>query len=143
MADSKLDIIFTAPHPDDLEIGSGGTIAKLVKQGYRVGMVHMTNGEPTPRGTPEGRMKEMRGFLTLKDDYGLDFTTYRMRLVEIDKTIDLPIDGLIGMDYEQSVSFSLIADNPKLSGKDKLTVEIEVADDRGQRSTLTRVISIK
>ncbi|MEK7264472.1 MAG: hypothetical protein AAB227_00085, partial [Pseudomonadota bacterium] len=79
----------------------------------------------------------------LKDDYGLDFTTYRMRLVEIDKTIDLPIDGLIGMDYEQSVSFSLIADNPKLSGKDKLTVEIEVADDRGQRSTLTRVISIK
>ncbi|MEK6798407.1 MAG: PIG-L family deacetylase [Planctomycetota bacterium] len=60
MADSKLDIIFTAPHPDDLEIGSGGTIAKLVKQGYRVGMVHMTNGEPTPRGTPEGRMKEMR-----------------------------------------------------------------------------------
>jgi len=60
MADTQLDIVFTAPHPDDLEIGMGGTIAKLVKQGYRVGMVHMTNGEPTPRGTPETRMKEMR-----------------------------------------------------------------------------------
>ena len=56
----KADIVFTAPHPDDLEIGSGGAIAKLVKQGYRVAMVHMTNGEPTPRGTPETRAKEMK-----------------------------------------------------------------------------------
>lgn len=54
-----LDILFTAPHPDDLEIGSGGTIAKLVKQGYRVGMIHMTDGEPTPLGTPEIRAREM------------------------------------------------------------------------------------
>lgn len=60
MAADRLDIIFTAPHPDDLEIGSGGTIAKLVKLGYRVGMVHLTNGEPTPRGSVETRMKEMR-----------------------------------------------------------------------------------
>lgn len=59
MADTQLDIVFTAPHPDDLEINMGGTIAKLVNLGYRVGMVHMTNGEPTPRGTPETRMKEM------------------------------------------------------------------------------------
>lgn len=59
MSESTLDIVFTAPHPDDLEIGMGGTIAKLVKLGYRVGMIHMTNGEPTPRGTPEVRMKEM------------------------------------------------------------------------------------
>ncbi|MFQ5423627.1 MAG: PIG-L family deacetylase [Phycisphaerae bacterium] len=55
-----LDIIFTAPHPDDIEIGCGGTIASLVKQGYRVGMVHMTNGEPTPLGSPETRVKEMQ-----------------------------------------------------------------------------------
>ncbi|HPF39124.1 MAG TPA: PIG-L family deacetylase [Phycisphaerae bacterium] len=61
MADTTtLDIVFTAPHPDDLEIGCGGTIAALVKQGYKVGMVHMTNGEPTPLGDPETRMKEMR-----------------------------------------------------------------------------------
>jgi LmbE family N-acetylglucosaminyl deacetylase len=60
MATTELDIIFTAPHPDDLEIGCGGTIAKLVKLGYRVGMVHMTNGEPTPLGDPETRLKEMR-----------------------------------------------------------------------------------
>ncbi len=56
----QLDIVFTAPHPDDLEITCGGTIAKLVKQGHRVGMIHMTNGEPTPLGDPETRLKEMR-----------------------------------------------------------------------------------
>ena len=59
-AQQQLDIVFTAPHPDDLEIGMGGTIAKLVKQGYRVGMVHMTNGEPTPRGSVDTRMEEMK-----------------------------------------------------------------------------------
>lgn len=60
MSEQNLDIIFTAPHPDDLEIGCGGTIALLVQQGYRVGMVHLTIGEPTPRGTPENRQKEAR-----------------------------------------------------------------------------------
>jgi len=36
----------------------GGAIAKLVKLGYRVGMVHLTDGEPTPRGAPEIRARE-------------------------------------------------------------------------------------
>lgn len=60
MTDTPLDIVFTAPHPDDLEIGMGGTIAKLVQLGHRVGMLHMTDGEPTPRGTRETRIKEMQ-----------------------------------------------------------------------------------
>ena len=60
MADAQLDIVFTAPHPDDLEITMGGTIAKMVNLGYRVGMIHMTDGEPTPRGTPQTRTQEMR-----------------------------------------------------------------------------------
>ncbi len=58
MAEQQLDILFTAPHPDDLEIAMGGAIAKMVQLGYRVGMLHLTNGEPTPRGTPETRVKE-------------------------------------------------------------------------------------
>ncbi len=59
MSDTPLDIIFAMPHPDDVEITCGGTIAKLGKLGYRVGVVHMTNGEPTPRGTPEARAQEL------------------------------------------------------------------------------------
>src|SRR5258708_16374341 len=54
----RLDIVAVAPHPDDLEIIWGGTLAVLVKQGYRVGMVDLTSGEPTPRGTEEIRKQE-------------------------------------------------------------------------------------
>ncbi len=56
----RLDVIFSMPHPDDLEITCGGAIAKLVKLGHKVGIVEMTNGEPTPRGSIETRMVEMR-----------------------------------------------------------------------------------
>ena len=58
MPDERLDIIFAMPHPDDLEITCGGTIAKLTQLGHRVGMLHLTNGEPTPLGTPETRAAE-------------------------------------------------------------------------------------
>jgi bacillithiol biosynthesis deacetylase BshB1 len=54
----RLDIVAVAPHPDDLEITCGGTLAKLVKQGYRVGIFDLTSGEPTPRGTEEIRARE-------------------------------------------------------------------------------------
>ncbi|HSQ55379.1 MAG TPA: PIG-L family deacetylase [Gemmata sp.] len=54
----RLDVVAIAPHPDDLEILCGGTLAKLVRQGYKVGMFDLTSGEPTPRGTPETRRIE-------------------------------------------------------------------------------------
>lgn len=54
-----LEIIFAMPHPDDVEITCGGTVAKLAKLGHRVGVLHMTNGEPTPRGTLEVRAQEL------------------------------------------------------------------------------------
>lgn len=54
----RLDVIAAAPHPDDLEITCGGTLAKLVKQGYKVGMFDLTSGEPTPRGSDETRTQE-------------------------------------------------------------------------------------
>jgi N-acetylglucosamine malate deacetylase 1 len=56
--DDRLDVLAVGPHPDDLEITCGGTLAKLVKLGYRVGMIDLTSGEPTPRGTLELRAAE-------------------------------------------------------------------------------------
>jgi bacillithiol biosynthesis deacetylase BshB1 len=61
MSDSaveRLDVIAIGPHPDDLEITCGGTLAKLVRQGYKVGMIDLTTGEPTPRGSEEIRARE-------------------------------------------------------------------------------------
>lgn len=54
----RLDLVAVAPHPDDLEITCGGTLAKLVQLGYRVGIIDLTTGEPTPRGSEEIRSAE-------------------------------------------------------------------------------------
>src|SRR5258708_25566808 len=51
-------ILVIGPHPDDQELGMGGTILKLVAQGHKVHLVDMTNGEPTPHGSPEIRARE-------------------------------------------------------------------------------------
>ena len=54
-------MIAVGAHPDDAEIGCGGTLAKLVEQGYRVGLVDLTDGEPTPGSSgPEERAAEAR-----------------------------------------------------------------------------------
>jgi LmbE family N-acetylglucosaminyl deacetylase len=57
----RLDVIAVGAHPDDVEIACGGILAKLVKQGYRVGIIDLTDGEPTPRSPgPEVRLEEAR-----------------------------------------------------------------------------------
>jgi N-acetylglucosamine malate deacetylase 1 len=56
--DCMASILVIGPHPDDQELGMGGTIALLAAQGHRVHLVDMTNGEPTPLGTPVQRAKE-------------------------------------------------------------------------------------
>lgn len=53
-----LDLLVVSPHPDDAEISVGGTILKSLAQGMRVGVVELTNGEPTPRGTIQRRREE-------------------------------------------------------------------------------------
>jgi bacillithiol biosynthesis deacetylase BshB1 len=54
-----LDVIAVGAHPDDVEIGCGGTLALLASQGYRVGIIDLTDGEPTPRSSgPDERLAE-------------------------------------------------------------------------------------
>lgn len=53
-----LDLLVIAPHPDDAELGMGGTICKLLSKGWHVGILDLTDGEPTPHGSPEQRQRE-------------------------------------------------------------------------------------
>lgn len=53
------DLVAVGAHPDDVEIACGGTLAKLAEQGYRVAIIDLTDGEPTPRSPgPEVRLAE-------------------------------------------------------------------------------------
>jgi bacillithiol biosynthesis deacetylase BshB1 len=53
-----LDVLVIAPHPDDAELGMGGAICRLKVDGYRVGVLDLTDGEPTPYGSTELRAAE-------------------------------------------------------------------------------------
>ncbi|MDX1907186.1 MAG: bacillithiol biosynthesis deacetylase BshB1 [Bacteroidia bacterium] len=54
----KLDVLFIAAHPDDIELGCAGTICHLVATGKRVGIVDLTRGELGTRGSAELRDQE-------------------------------------------------------------------------------------
>jgi len=57
----QLDVIAVGAHPDDVEIACGGTLAKLAKQGYKIGIVDLTDGEPTPGSSgPDQRKAEAK-----------------------------------------------------------------------------------
>lgn len=85
-----MKILAIGPHPDDVEIGMGGTILALRAQGYEVAVCDLTNGEPTPVGTPERRAREAaeaarlldisRITLEMPNRYLLDTVENRMRV---------------------------------------------------------------
>lgn len=54
----QVDLLVFGPHPDDLEIGAGGTVAKHASMGLRVGLCDLTAGEMGSNGTVEERLAE-------------------------------------------------------------------------------------
>ncbi|SDY88045.1 bacillithiol biosynthesis deacetylase BshB1 [Evansella caseinilytica] len=55
---SPIDVLAVGAHPDDAEIGMGGTLAKLADQGYRTALICLTKAELSSNGTVEERQKE-------------------------------------------------------------------------------------
>jgi bacillithiol biosynthesis deacetylase BshB1 len=88
-----MNILALGPHPDDVEIGMGGTALVLRAAGHRVTFCDLTNGEPTPIGTPERRAREARAAaellgvarvtLDFPNRYLEDTTPARNRVAEV------------------------------------------------------------
>lgn len=90
----KLDILAMGPHPDDVELGCGGTIAKAVNQGKKVGIVDLTRGELGTRGTPETRILEakkaaeilgvtVRENLKMRDGFFVNDEKHQLQIIEV------------------------------------------------------------
>jgi len=88
------ELLVIGAHPDDAEIGMGGTIATLVAQGHRITLLDLTNGEPTPMGSPERRQTESeaaarvlgvagRITLPLPNRYLMDTVENRIAVAEV------------------------------------------------------------
>ncbi len=54
----NLHALVIAPHPDDAELGMGGAIIQMIAGGRAVGILDLTDGEPTPHGSPSVRAAE-------------------------------------------------------------------------------------
>ena len=53
-----LEVLVVAPHPDDAELGMGGAILQFLAEGRSVGVLDLTDGEPTPHGSIDIRARE-------------------------------------------------------------------------------------
>jgi N-acetylglucosamine malate deacetylase 1 len=76
MSEYGLELLAFGPHPDDVELFCGGLLAKLSRAGHRTGIVDLTRGEKSSRGTPETRAQETEDAsralgLTLRENLGL------------------------------------------------------------------------
>ena len=54
----SIDLLVFGPHPDDIEIGLGATVARHAAEGYRVGLADLTAGELSSNGSPAERRAE-------------------------------------------------------------------------------------
>jgi N-acetylglucosamine malate deacetylase 1 len=73
----KLDILVFAAHPDDAELGCGGTIIKHTSNGFSVGVIDLTKGELGTRGSDKIRLEEAEAAskimnLTLRENLSFD-----------------------------------------------------------------------
>ena len=64
-----LDVLVVSPHPDDAELGMAGAILKFKAEGLSVGVLDLTDGEPTPLGSPEIRLQETAAATELARDF--------------------------------------------------------------------------
>lgn len=89
----KIDILAIGVHPDDVELGCGGIVARHVSMGYKVGILDLTRGELGTRGTPEIRDTEaaegakilgalFRENLQFRDGFFSNDEAHQLKLIE-------------------------------------------------------------
>ncbi|MFA5620831.1 MAG: bacillithiol biosynthesis deacetylase BshB1 [Weeksellaceae bacterium] len=90
----KLDILAIGAHPDDVELGCGATVAKMVAEGKKVGILDLTKGELGTRGTAETRKQEaaeaaqilgveFRENLGFRDGFFVNDEAHQMEIIKI------------------------------------------------------------
>nr|WP_321246440.1 bacillithiol biosynthesis deacetylase BshB1 [uncultured Psychroserpens sp.] len=90
----KLDILAFGAHPDDIELGCGGTIAKEIANGKKVGLVDLTRGELGTRGTAQTRDQEasdaskilgvtVRENLGFADGFFINDKEHQLKIIEM------------------------------------------------------------
>ncbi len=135
----KKDILAIGAHPDDVELGCGGTLAKLISEGKKVAIVDLTQGELGTRGTNITRAEEAakaseilgisaRENLKMKDGFILNVEENQLQLVKMIRKYQPEIvlaNAIDDRHPDHAKAAKLISDASFLSGLVKIETELD------------------
>jgi len=139
----KLDILAIGVHPDDVELGCSGSIINEIKNGKKVGVLDLTQGELGSRGTIDTRYEEaakaamimgvhLRENLKIRDGFFKNDEEHQMQLIKVIRKYQPEIifaNSLEDRHPDHGRAGKLIADSSFLSG----LLKIETTDDQGKK----------
>ncbi|KRO89098.1 MAG: bacillithiol biosynthesis deacetylase BshB1 [Cryomorphaceae bacterium BACL29 MAG-121220-bin8] len=137
MKEIKLDILAFGAHPDDIELGCGGTLAKEIALGKKVGIIDLTRGELGTRGSVETRNKEsqaatkilgvsIRENLDFRDGFFLNDEIHQMEVIRYIRKYKPEIILCNAQDdrhIDHPKGANLVSDSCFLSGLSKIKTE--------------------
>lgn len=135
----KIDILAFGAHPDDVELGCGGTLAKLISEGKTVAIVDLTRGEMGTRGTDLTRKQEAadaarilkishRENLGMKDGFLQNSEEYQMQIVKMIRKYQPEIvlaNAIDDRHPDHAKGAKLVSDACFLSGLIKVQTELD------------------
>ena len=135
----KVDILAIGAHPDDVELGCGGTLAKLILEGKKAAIVDLTQGELGTRGTNITRAQEAasaseilgisaRENLKMKDGFILNSEEYQLQVVKMIRKYQPEIvlaNAIDDRHPDHAKAAKLVSDACFLSGLVKIETELD------------------
>ena len=135
----KVDILAIGAHPDDVELGCGGTLAKLISEGKKVAIVDLTQGELGTRGTNVTRAQEAasaseilgisaRENLKMKDGFIHNSEEYQIQIVKMIRKYQPEIvlaNAIYDRHPDHAKAAKLVSDACFLSGLVKIETELD------------------
>ncbi len=135
----KLDILVFGAHPDDAELGAGGTIAKEIALGKKVGIIDLTRGELGTRGSAEIRDKEsadaakilgvaVRENLKFRDGFFINDEAHQLEVIKMVRKYQPEIvlcNAIDDRHIDHGKGSKLVSDACFLSGLRRIETEIE------------------
>ncbi len=135
----KTDILAIGAHPDDVELGCGGTLAKLISEGKKVAVIDLTQGELGTRGTNLTRAEEAKNAseilgisarenLKMKDGFLLNIEEHKMQIVKMIRKYQPEIvfaNAVEDRHPDHAKASKLVSDACFLSGLIKIETELD------------------
>lgn len=143
----KLDILAFGAHPDDVELGCSGTIAKEISLGKKVGIIDLTRGELGTRGSVAIRNKESDGAATLlglsvrenldmRDCFFVNDEAHQLKVIQMIRKYQPEIvicNAINDRHIDHSKGSTLVSDACFLSGLRKIQTELSGVEQEAWR----------